>query len=81
MEGLLAFRQPMDQRLPALLQGGELLLNILFISPVLLLFQMEFLQPFRLLTQPFLQLLLFFKFGIHAALQLLPPSTTSFLLV
>ena len=71
----------MDQRLPAVLEAGELVLNILFISAILLLFLMEFLEPFRLLTQAFLQLLLFFELGIHAALQLLSPSTASFLLV
>ena len=68
LKGLLAFRQPMDQLLPAVFQAGELLLNILFINTLLLLLLMQFLQPFRLLTQPFLQLLLFFELVINAAL-------------
>ena len=80
LQRLLAVADSLQHGLPFVLQLAEPLLHRQFIGSVLLLLPAQFLQPFRVLAQPFLQLLLLLQQGREAALQLLAALVALFLL-
>ena len=81
LQCLLPIRQGLQQGLPGLLQGRELLGNGVAVCAVLGLFLAKLLLPFLFLPQPFLELLLFLQQRGDCALQFLTPAASPFLLL
>ena len=79
LQSLLPIRQRLQQGLPVLLQGLELLRHGVAVGAVLSLFLAKLLLPFLFLPQPFLQLLLFLQQRGDCALQFLPPAAATLL--
>ena len=81
LQRLLSGREALEQGLPVLLQLLQALLHRLLVVAVLLLLLLQFRQPFRVLPQPLLQLLLFLQQRCQGDLQLLATAAASFLLL
>ena len=81
LQRLFSGREALEQGLPVLLQLLQSLLHRLLVVAVLLLLLLQFRQPFRVLPQPLLQLLLFLQQRCQGDLQLLATAAASFLLL
>ena len=81
LQGLFAVAKALKHGLPFGIEGVESLLDRLFFAAVLELFAAEFVESLSVLSQPFLQLLLFLLKRVDAGLQLLSPFAASLLFV